>query len=595
MKKRSEVPEDAKWDLSSLYKNLEDFNKDFDYLTNNYKKYSEFEGKLNNAKDIYDFFIFDEEFSKKYEAVYNYSARKFDEDITDFKYQEISGKLDKLMTNISEVTSFVVPELMKLTEEDVNKFIKELPKLELYRWEFRNLLRVKPHVLSSEKEKLISLLSSPLSALEEIPSYLCDSDIKFGKITNGEGKEIELTNNNYSLYIADKNRDVRKKAFYTYYKQFSNMQNTFASAYSSYVKYNNINAKIRGYKDAREAALFGGNIDSKIYDNLIDTLHKNLSIMNDYYALKKEVLGLEETHIYDIYAPLISESDKKYTFDEAKDIIIKSLSILGKDYTNVLQKAFTDKWIDIYPNIGKRGGAYSAGCYTSNPFVLLNFNGKFHDVSTLAHELGHSMHTYYSIKNNPYIYHHYKIFVAEVASQVNEIILARYLIEHTDNKLEKLNILDSLMELFKGSIVRQTMFAEFEKITHESENSGKVLTSKFLSDTYYDLYKKYSGDVMISDPEIRYEWERIPHFYYNFYVYQYATGLASACYIASNILSGKKDALEKYLKFLTLGGTMDPVDELKVAGVDISDPEVIQSAMDMFKDTIKEFKELYKK
>ena len=244
MKKRSEVPEELKWDLSSLYKSEDDFNKDFDYLNSNYKKYTEFEGKLNNAKDIYNFFVFDEEFSKKYEAVYNYSARRFDEDITNFKYQKISGKFDKLMTNISEITSFIVPELMKLTEDDVNKFIEEEPKLELYRWEFRNLLRAKPHVLSSEKEKLISLLSSPLSALEEISSYLCDSDIKFGKITDGEGKEVELTNNNYSLYISDQNRDVRKNAFYTYYKQFENMQNTFASAYSGYVKSNNINAKI---------------------------------------------------------------------------------------------------------------------------------------------------------------------------------------------------------------------------------------------------------------------------------------------------------------------------------------------------------------
>ena len=594
MKKRSEVPEESKWDLSSLYKNEEEFQKDFDYLEKNYKKYKDFQGRLNSAKNIYDFFVFDEEFSKKYEAVYNYSARKFDEDITNFKYQEISGKLDKLMTNISEVTSFIVPEMMKLTMEDVDKFIKEDSRLELYRWEFRNLLRAKPHVLSEESEKLISLLSSPLSVPEEISSYLCDSDIKFGKIIK-DGKKIELTNNNYSLYISDKDREVRKDTFYKYYKQFENMQNTFASAYSAYVKYNNVNAKIRGYKDAREAALFGGNIDSKIYDNLIDTLHKNLTIMDDYYRLKKEVMGVDELHIYDIYAPLIGESDKKYTFEEAKNIVLTALSVLGEDYTKTLQKGFDDKWIDIYPSIGKRGGAYSSGCYTSNPFILLNFNGKFHDVSTLAHELGHSMHSYYSIKNNPYIYYNYRIFVAEVASQVNEIILARYLINHTSDKLEKLNILDSLMELFKGSIVRQTMFAEFEKITHEKEASGEVLTSKFLSDTYYGLYKKYSGSEMISDPEIRYEWERIPHFYYNFYVYQYATGLAAACYIANNILSGKEEALDKYLKFLTLGGSMDPVDELKVAGVDISDPEVVQSAMDMFKDIINEFKEIYEK
>lgn len=595
MKKRSEIPDSAKWDLSSLYKSDEDFLKDYDYLVSNYKKYKDFEGKLNNAKDIYDFFIFDEEFSKKLEAAYNYSSLKFDEDVTNFKYQEISGKMDKLSTDISEVTSFIVPEMMKLSEDDVDRFIEEDSRLELYRWEFRNLLRAKPHVLSEKEEKMLSLLSSPLSAFEEISSYLCNSDIKFGTILDSEGKEVELTNTNFSIYISDKDREVRKRAFYALYKQFENMQNTFASAYSSHVKYMNINAKVRGYKDARDAALFGGNIDFKIYDNLINTLHKNLYIMDEYYELKKEVLGLDDLHIYDIYADLISESSKKYTFEEAKDIVISALSVLGDNYINDLKKAFDERWIDIYPNSGKRGGAYSSGCYTSNPYVLLNFNGKFNDVSTLAHELGHSMHSYYSIKNNPYIYYNYKIFVAEVASQVNEIILSRYLIDHTSDKLEKLNILDSLMELFKGSIVRQTMFAEFEKLMHEKEASGEVLTSKFISDNYYELYKKYSGSSMISDPEIRYEWEKIPHFYYNFYVYQYATGLAAASYIASNILEGREGALDKYLKFLTLGGSMDPVDELKVAGVDITDPEVIQKGMDMFKKTIDEFKEIYEK
>ena len=590
---RDEINDDMKWDLSSLYKCESDFDKDFKYLENNYLKYKDFEGKLNNAKSIYDFFVFDEEFSKKYEATCCYSSLKFDEDVTNFKYQELSGKIDKLSTSISEVTSFIIPEMMKLSMDEVHKFIKEEPRLKMYEFEFENLLRGKKHVLSFKEEKLISLLSSPLSSFEEISSYLCNSDIKFGAILK-DGKEEELTNTNFSNFITDKDRNIRKEAFYKLYKQYENMQNTFASLYSNHVKYINTNAKIRGYKDAREAALFGSNVDGKIYDNLINTIHKNLYIMDDYYKLKKEVLGLDEIHIYDIYADLISESSKKYTFEEARDIVLDALSVLGKEYVNDLKKAFSDKWIDVYPNDGKRGGAYSSGCYTSNPYVLLNFNGKYNDVSTLAHELGHSMHTYYSIKNNPYVYHNYRIFVAEVASQVNEIILARYLINHTDDRQEKLNILDSLMELFKGSIVRQTMFAEFEYKMHMAEESGEILTSKFISDNYFELYKKYSGSEMISDPEIRYEWEKIPHFYYNFYVYQYATGLAAACYIASNILDGNKEALDKYLKFLTLGGSMYPVDELKVAGVDISNPEVIQKGMDMFKNVIDEFRSLYK-
>lgn len=594
MKTRDEIDEKMKWDLSSLYKNEEDFYKDLKYLEDNYLKYKNYEGKLNNVKDIYEFLTFDEEFSKKFDAVQNYSSLKFDEEVTNFKYQEISGKVDKLSTKISSVTSYIVPELMKLEKEDIENFIKN-EKLKLYEYEFKNLLRGKPHILSEKEEKLISKLSIPLYSFEEISSYLCDSDIKFGKIKNNEGKEVELTNTNFSLYITDKDRKVRKDAFYALYKQYENMQNTFAKAYSSHVNFINTNAKIRGYNSALEASLFNGNIDTKIYDNLIDTLHKNLSVMDDYYKLKKQILSLDEIHIYDIYTPLIKQSSKKYTFDEAKDIVIKALSILGDTYINDLKKAFDERWIDVYPNKGKRGGAYSSGCYTSNPFVLLNFNGKYNDISTLAHELGHSMHTYYSVKNNPYIYHGYKIFVAEVASQVNEILLARYLIENADEKLEKLNILDNLMELFKGSIIRQTMFAEFEKYMHESEAKGEVLTSKFISDKYYELYKLYSGSIMISDEEIRYEWEKIPHFYYNFYVYQYATGLAAACYIASNILEKKEGALEKYLEFLKLGGSMDPVDELKVAGVDMNDKEVIQKALDMFKNTIEEFKKIYEK
>ena len=592
MKKRDSISDKYKWDLSSLYKDESEFDLDFKYLEDNYLKYKDFEGKLNNSSSIYDFFVFDNEFSKKFEKVICYSSLKFDEDMTNFKYQEIIGKVDNLQVDVGLVTAFIVPELLKLSKEDVERFISENSGLELYRFEFEKLLRGKPHVLSLKEEKLLSALASPLSSFSDISSYLCNSDIKFGKIMV-DGKEEELTNTNFSIYISSKDRSVRKDAFNSLYKQYENMQNTFAKAYSSHVKYMNTDAKIRGYKSARDASLFGANIDSKIYDNLIDTVRGNLSIMDDYYKLKKKVLGLDELHVYDIYTPLIGESSQKYTFDEAKDNVLNALSVLGDGYVSDLKKAFDDRWIDIYPNEGKKGGAYSSGCYSSNPFVLLNFNGKFNDVSTLAHELGHSMHSYYSIKNNDFIYYQYKIFVAEVASQVNEIILSRYLFEHTDDRLEKLNILDSLMELFKGSIVRQTMFAEFEKFMHEASDASEVLTSKFISDKYYSLYKDYSGSEMICDDLIRYEWEKIPHFYYNFYVYQYATGLAAACYIASNILEGKEGAVDSYLEFLKLGGSMYPIDELKVAGVDMNSPATIQKCMDMFKSVIEEFKELY--
>lgn len=593
-KTRDEIDDKYKWDLSQIYSSLEEWNKDFEYVKANGDKYLEFKGKLNNADNILKYFKFDEEFSKKTDSLYMYAALKFDEDTSNSKYQELKGKIEKVLTDLSAKTSFVLPELLKLSKEDFDKFMIEKDELKMYDYEFKNILRMKKHILSDKEEELLASLGKSLNNPEDTASYLRNSDMKFGIIKDSLGNDVELSNTNFSKYIMDSNRDVRKSAFETLYKEYENLKNTFASSYAGKVNTDNVLALRRGFKDAREAALFGSNIDSKVYDNLIKVIHDNLSIMDDYYALKKEVMGLDEVHIYDIYSSLVPESDKTYTFEEAKKIVLAALSILGDDYISNLNKAFDEKWIDVMPSKGKKGGAYSWGSYTTNPYLLLNFNDKFTDISTLAHELGHSMHSYYSNKNNPYIYHQYKIFVAEVASQVNELILARYLIDHTSDKNEKLAILDSLMELFKGSIVRQTMFAEFEYLTHKKEEEGTILTSEFLSSEYYKLYSLYSGHNMISDKEIRYEWEKIPHFYYDFYVYQYATGLAAANYIASKIMKGDKEALNNYLKFLTLGGSMDPIDELKVAGVDMNNPKVIEEAMDTFKGLIDEFKNIYR-
>ena len=593
-KTRDEIDDKYKWDLSQIYKTEDEWLKDFEYVKASGDKYLEFKGKLNNADNILNYFKFDEEFSKKADSLYMYAALKFDEDTSNSKYQELKGKIEKVLTDLSAKTSFVIPEMLKLSKEDFERFMEEASELKMYDYEFKNILRMKDHILSDKEEELLASLSKSLNNSEDTASYLRNLDMKFGIIKDDLGNDVELSNTNFSKYIMDNNREVRKSAFYTLYKEYENLQNTFASSYSGKVNTDNVLALRRGFKDARDAALFGSNIDSKVYDNLIHVLHDNLSIMDDYYALKKEVMGLDEVHIYDIYSSLVPESNQSYTFEEAKKIVLDALSILGDNYITDLNKAFDEKWIDVMPSKGKKGGAYSWGSYTTNPYLLLNFNGKYDDVSTLAHELGHSMHSYYSNKNNPYIYHQYKIFVAEVASQVNELILARYLINHTSDKSEKLAILDSLMELFKGSIVRQTMFAEFEYLTHNKESEGTVLTSEFLSNEYYKLYEKYSGHNMISDKEIRYEWEKIPHFYYDFYVYQYATGLAAANYIAENIMKGDKVALNNYLKFLTLGGSQDPIDELKVAGVDMNSPKVIEQALDTFRGLIDEFKNIYR-
>ena len=591
VKTREEIEDKYKWDLSMIYVSDDDWFKDYEDVMSNCEKYLEFKGKLNSADMILKYYEFHQEIRKKFDSVYTYAYLKFYEDTSNVHYRELREKVRKLSSEMSSKKSWVLSELRQLSKEDLDRFMEEEPRLKIYDYEFKNILNGGGHGLSKEDKKLISSLRKVLNNPEDTFNALRYSDMKFGVIKDGDGNEVELSDTNYSRYIRDNNREVRKSAFYTLYQRYEEMQNIFANLYSAKVSADNVIALRKGYNDAREAALFGDENKLNIYDSLIDVLHKNLYIMDEYYALKKEVMGLDEIHIYDIYGPLVPSANHIYTFEEAEDIILNALSVLGDEYINDLRRAFDEKWIDVMPSKGK-AGTCSWYSYTTKPYILLNFMGTFNAVSVLAHELGHSMHTYYTNKHNPYVYYHNEVFIAEIASQVNELILNRYLIDHTDDKNEKLAIMDSLMELFKGSVVRQTMFAEFEYLMHKKEQDGIALTSAFLSDEYYKLYKKYSGNNMISDKEIRYEWEKIPQFYNSdFYVYQYATGLAIASYIVTNIMSGDKNFLKGYLKFLTLGGSMDAVDELKIVGVDMADPDLIQSAMDMFKGLIGEFKE----
>ena len=377
------------------------------------------------------------------------------------------------------------------------------------------------------------------------------------------------------------------------YKGYSSVKNTIASTMYGAVNSNVVIANLKNYDSAIKASLYADNVTTDIYDNLIKTVNNNLDTLFKYYSLRKDVLGLTELHLYDLYANLIESAEKKYTFEEAKDIVLNALKPLGENYVKDATKAFTERWVDVYPNETKRSGAYSGGCYDTYPYMLLNYQGRLNDVSTLAHELGHSMHSYYSRKNNSYQDADYKIFVAEVASTVNELLLCKYLLKESQDKEVKLSILNRLMELFKGTIYRQTMFAEFEKNMYEIVEKGNIFTWEDLSNMYYDLNKKYFGDDVVVDEDIKYEWSRIPHFYYNFYVYKYATGLSAACFIVDNILSGKENALESYLEFLSTGSKYYPLEELKIAGVDMTDPKVVESAIKMFDEAINEFNELY--
>lgn len=495
----------------------------------------------------------------------------------------------------SEKTSFINSEMYNTPYSKVLEYIEENKRLEQYKFNLEDFYRYEKHKLSEEQDKTLSILSNSLNVSGEIFEALTDSDIKFGNIVDEDGNEVELTESNYAIYLRSNNREVRKNAWERLHTKYGEYKNTLASTFKSNVDYLTSMAKLKRFNSSLEASLYDDNVTPEIYNNLINVINDNMNVIYKYFSLKKEILNLDELHLYDNYAQLIKDLDKKYSFSEAKEIVINALSVLGEDYITNLNKAFDEKWIDVYNNEGKRGGAYSSGFYDINPFVLLNYEGELNDVSTLAHELGHSMHTYYSCHNNEYNNSSYQIFVAEVASTVNELLLNKYLIKNSKDDKEKLYILNNMMELFKATIYRQVMFAEFERDMHEIKEKGEVLTSELLSNKYYELNLKYFGNGVVVDDLIKYEWMRIPHFYYNFYVYKYAIGLSSACHIVEDILSGKEDAVDSYLKFLKSGGSDYPVNELKIANVDITNSEVITSAIKMFDETIDEFKEIYKR
>ena len=594
-KQRSEIEEKYKWDLTKIYKDETEFEKDLEELKKMIQQLNSYKGHLvDSAKNLLKYLQFDEKLDRKMNRVYSYAHLHFDEDTTNTKYQELQGKVDILMTEYSEKSSFINEEMMKKDYSDIKKYIKEEKELRKYAHNLDDFYRYQKHILTEEQEKVLSSFSNVLSSSEDIFEALTDSDLTLGTIKDENDKEVELNVSNYSIYIRSKNRRVRKEAFKKLYEAYSNHKNTLAKTFATHIECAVQRAKVHRYPSSIEAALFSDNIEKQVYENLIETVHKHLDIAYDYFSLKEELLGVEELHNYDIYAELVDTSNRKYSFEEAKKLVLEALKPLGEDYQNHLKRAFKEKWIDIYHNKGKRGGAYSSGYYDIPPYVLLNFEGKLDDVSTLAHELGHSMHSLYSWENNDYPNSSYKIFVAEVASTVNELFLSEYLLKNSNDKKEKLYILNNLMELFKGTIIRQTMFAEFEKISHEARENGEVLTHEFLEKIYYELNEKYFGKDVTLDEEIKYEWMRIPHFYYNFYVYKYVIGLSCACYIVKSILEGKENAKENYIKFLSSGGSMYPEEELKIAGIDITSQEVIEKALEMFKETLEKFKE-YKK
>ncbi len=592
-KTRSEIDKNYQWDLSTIYGSIDEWNKEYISTKDKLPSLTKYKGSLlKDANTLLEFLNLDTEINKKLDKLFSYAHLLNDEDTTNTKNQELFGKIVNLNNEYSKITTFVKPELLKSNYEQIKAFYKDLPELKEYEVLLEEIYRYKEHTLDEREERIVAELNKSLSSPSEIFEKLTDADMKFPDIVDEKGNSVEFTESNYSIFIRSKDRRVRKDAFNILHNTYGKYKNTLSETYASLVEVEVALSKIYNFESAIKMSLFDDNIDVSVYDNLVKTVNKNLKELYKYYDLRKKILNLDEQHLYDTYVSLVEDDNKNYTFSEAKDLVLKALSVLGDDYVEILNKAFDEKWIDVFNNVGKRSGAYSSGCYDTNPFILLNFEGKLDDVSTLSHELGHSVHSYLSREFNSYQNASYKIFVAEVASTVNELLLNNYMLKNTSDKNEKLSILNKQLELFKSTIFRQTMFAEFERDMHAIVEQNGVLTNEVLCDAYYKLVKKYFGDSVYIDEAIKYEWSRIPHFYYNFYVYKYATGLSAAAFIASQILSGNKEYIEKYKNFLKLGGSMYPIDELKQIDIDMTKKEVVESAIEMFKNTLEEFEKL---
>lgn len=594
IKTREQIEEKYKWNLEAVYPTLKDFDKDYNFILNNIDKYKDLKNHFSNSgKDLYEYLTFDYQMDKIIGKLFTYATRRRDEDLSNNKNMILYDKVRDLDIERDKINSYFLPEILKLDYKDIEQFYKEEPKLKEYEIILKRIFKEKEHILSEKEEKLLTSFSKTLSSSSDLYDLLSDSDMVYENITDEEGNLVEMNEITYKNYIESKDRRVRKEAYNSLYKSLKQFRNTFAKTLSSTIETNATLAKSRKYKNSIEAALLPNEIDPSIYYNLINTVNAHQEPMYKYFRLKKKILNLDKLYFYDVYTPIITDVNKECTFDKAKETVLKALEILGEDYQELLNKAFNERWIDIYHNKGKKSGAYSAGSFGTDPYVLLNFQNRESDITTIAHELGHSMHSYYSWHNQPIQTCYYTLFTAEVASTVNELLLSNYLYKNAKTKKEKLNILNKRLELFKSTLYRQTMFAEFELWLYEECEKNNNLNSDKITEKYKELLEKYFADTVVIDDCIAYEWTRIPHFYYNFYVYQYATGLSSACQIVKNILDDPTNGVANYKKFLKSGSSMDPVSELKLAGVDISTPEPIENAIQFFEETLDEFERLY--
>ncbi len=591
--KRSDVREEDTWDLRAMYATKEDWEKDLAEVSVITSIVERMEGKVAaSADNLFNTLEQSAKAEQKIELAFSYAERLFDQDQKNTAHQAMSQRMYAVYTDYSSRTAFVVPEILSADEAVLEGYFGEKPGLELYRIKIKEIQRTKAHSLSAELEKLVAMTGEMAQTSEQVFSILNNADFTYPEIRDENGDMVRLSNGNFIPLEESADRRVRKDAFEGYYSVYRQFANTLAGLYSGQVKKQIFYAKARSYASTLEAAVDANNVPSKVYHNLIETIGRNIDKMHRYVRLRKKCLGVDELHMYDIYTPMIADAAKKISFTEAKETVLAALAPLGEEYVSKVKEGFENRWIDVYENAGKRSGAYSAGAYGAHPYVLLNHNDTLDNMFTLAHEMGHAMHSYYSNENQPYIYSQYRIFVAEVASTCNEILLMEYLLAKTTDKKERAYLLNHYLDSFKGTVYRQTMFAEYEMRTNKMAEEGESLTAESLCRVYRELNEKYYGPDMISDPEIAYEWARIPHFYYNFYVYQYATGFSAAVSIAQTILKEGAPAVERYRRFLSGGCSMSPVELLKIAGVDMEDPAPVQKALDVFGGILDEIEAL---
>lgn len=586
LRKREEIDDKFKWRVDKIYKNIDEWEKDFALLKKEAPALKDFAGKLKDINKLLEYLKLDEKYSRLAEKLYIYAHLRSDEDTSNNTFQSLMSRIDIYMAEFSSYTSFFVPEILSFEDGFIEKEVEENGELKKYDFLLKDILKEKPHILSKEMEELLATASDCLDAPDAIHNVLTNADMRFGKIKDEKSKEVELTEGNYSSFIKSKDRRVRKDAFDTLFSEYKKFENTLATSLTCSVKNFNMHSKVRKYNSPLETSLSPNNIPVEVYKNSIKVINDNLGSLKKYVEIKKKLLGLDEIHMYDLYVPVIDTPKENIEFDEAVNIVTDALKPLGEEYLSIFKSGIKDGWIDIYENKGKKGGAYSWGGYDTMPYVLLNYNNELNDVSTLAHEMGHSIHSYYSRKEQPYIYSGYTLFCAEVASTTNESILIRYLTSKEKDKNKRLYLINQELEQIRTTVFRQIMFAEFELDIHNKIAQGNPLTAHDYDKIWHELNVKYFGDDIIVDDLIDVEWARIPHFYSDFYVYQYATGYAAASAFAKSVINKEENAVSKYIGFLKSGGSDYPIEILKKAGVDMTKDAPMKAVIARFNELL---------